>query len=688
MPGRGASPETIRDYVDWCLGELSLEEKVWMMSGHGFLDRYVADGGEYNISPYVTGGGNERLGLPELLFTDGPRGVALGHSTCFPAAIARGASWDIELEERIGDAVGREVRAHGANFFGGICINVLRHPGWGRAQETYGEDPWLLGEMGAAAVRGVQHHNVVATIKHLACNSVENTRFKIDVRIGERALREVYLPHFKRCVDAGVWSVMSAYNKVNGAYCGHNTVLLRRILKEEWGFEGFVHSDFVLGVYGPDAAEAGLDIENPEPIHFGPKLVEAVESGEVSAENIDDSVRRILTRLLLLAAAEDPESYDASSIACSAHRELAREAAEKGAVLLHNRDDLLPLAAERIERLAVVGPLAATASLGDEGSSYVRPPHAVTPLDGLREYLGDRCEVVHHDGADVFAAADAVRGATAAVVVVGYTHKDEGEFIPTDMSLSEDPNAKPKGGDRRRLTLSEADEGLIQAVAATGVPMIVVMIGGSAILMDRWSDQADAVLMLWYPGMEGGAALPRLLFGDVSPSGRLPFSIPASADHLPFFDPDTEQIDYDLYHGYTLLDRDGHAPAYPFGYGLSYTTFEYGPVQCEPGQQGPELSCRITNTGERAGREIVQLYVGFERSRIDRPRKLLRGFECIALEPGQSVDVCFEVDPDSLRYFDEGLGRWVLEDIRYTAWIAPNSRVDELPSVEFEVPVR
>ena len=306
-----------------------------MMSGHGFLDRYVADGGEYNISPYVTGGGNERLGLPELLFTDGPRGVALGHSTCFPAAIARGASWDIELEERIGDAVGREVRAHGANFFGGICINVLRHPGWGRAQETYGEDPWLLGEMGAAAVRGVQHHNVVATIKHLACNSVENTRFKIDVRIGERALREVYLPHFKRCVDEGVWSVMSAYNKVNGAYCGHNTVLLRRILKEEWGFEGFVHSDFVLGVYGPDAAEAGLDIENPEPIHFGPKLVEAVESGEVNAENIDDSVRRILTRLLLLAAADDPESYDASSIACTAHRELAREAAEKGAVLLH-----------------------------------------------------------------------------------------------------------------------------------------------------------------------------------------------------------------------------------------------------------------------------------------------------------------------------------------------------------------
>ena len=219
-----------------------------------------------------------------------------------------------------------------------------------------------------------------------------------------------------------------------------------------------------------------------------------------------------------------------------------------------------------------------------------------------------------------------------------------------------------------------------------GVPMVVVMIGGSAILIDRWSDQAGAVLMLWYPGMQGGAALSRLLFGDVSPSGRLPFSIPASADHLPFFDPDTEQIDYDLYHGYTLLDRDGHAPAYPFGYGLSYTTFEYGPVQCEPGPRGPELSCRITNTGERAGREIVQLYVGFERSRIDRPRKLLRGFECIALEPGQSVEVRFGVDPDSLRYFDEGLGRWVLEDIRYSAWIAPDSRVDGLASVEFEVP--
>jgi beta-glucosidase len=328
LPPSGASDEAIRDYVAWCLGELTLEEKVYMMSGHGFIDRYLADGGQYNISPYQTGGGCERLGLPYLRFSDGPRGVAVGHSTCFPVAMARGASWDTDLEERIGEAIGRECRAQDVNFFGGVCINLLRHPAWGRAQETYGEDPWHLGRMGAALVRGVQRHNVVATIKHFACNSIENARFKVDVVVGERALREVYLPHFKHCVDDGAASVMSAYNRVNGAYCGHNRELLRRILKDEWNFQGFVHSDFVKGVYGADAAAAGLDIENPEAIYFGEHLLAAVESGSVEREHIDDAVRRILTTLLRFETRPDPQPYHATLVACSAHRELAREAAE------------------------------------------------------------------------------------------------------------------------------------------------------------------------------------------------------------------------------------------------------------------------------------------------------------------------------------------------------------------------
>ncbi len=217
MPiAKGASPKEQADRIEELLGELSLEEKVAMLSGHGFM-KQVAEDGRYCARMYHIGAGNERLGVPPLLFNDGPRGVAMGQSTCFPVSMARGASFDVDLERRIGDAIGREMRAHGGNLFGGVCINLLRHPAWGRAQETYGEDPFLLGEMGAALVRGVQHHNVVATPKHFAANSMENVRFTVDVKLDERALREVYLPHFKRCIDAGALAVMSAYNQLNGS---------------------------------------------------------------------------------------------------------------------------------------------------------------------------------------------------------------------------------------------------------------------------------------------------------------------------------------------------------------------------------------------------------------------------------------------------------------------------------------
>ncbi|MBW2282879.1 MAG: glycoside hydrolase family 3 protein, partial [Deltaproteobacteria bacterium] len=261
MIAKGATREECEAEIASLLSELSLDEKIAMLSGHGFFAGIAEDGGRYCARMYHIGAGNERLGVPPLLFNDGPRGVAMGASTCFPVPMARAASFDVDLERRIGDAIGREMRAQGGNLFGGVCINLLRHPAWGRAQESYGEDPFLLGEMGAALTRGVQHHNVIATAKHYAANSMENARFTVDVHLGERALREVYLPHFKRCVDEGSGAVMSAYNQVNGAHCGHHPELLTRILKQDWGFDGFVYSDFVLGCRGADACAAGLDVE-------------------------------------------------------------------------------------------------------------------------------------------------------------------------------------------------------------------------------------------------------------------------------------------------------------------------------------------------------------------------------------------------------------------------------------------
>ena len=261
------------------LAQMTLDEKIGQMSGDTpMLSGLIGMAHGYNVRPFPAGE-NRRLGVPALQFTDGPRGVVMNHSTCFPVAMARGATWDPDLEERVGDAIGVEARSLGANFFAGICINVLRHPAWGRAQETFGEDPFHLGEMGAALVRGAQRH-LMACVKHFACNSIEDTRMTVDVRVDERTLREVYLPHFKRCVDEGAAAVMSAYNKVNGEYCGHNRRLLREILKSEWGFDGLVMSDFMWGIHDATAAaNSGMDVEMPLRQHYAKKLRALVESG-------------------------------------------------------------------------------------------------------------------------------------------------------------------------------------------------------------------------------------------------------------------------------------------------------------------------------------------------------------------------------------------------------------------------
>lgn len=416
------------------LSQMTLAEKIDQMSGDipmfpGILELQFA----YNKRPYPAGK-NRRLGIPGIRFSDGPRGVVMYRSTCFPVSMARGATWDTDLEERIGDAIGVEARSQGANFFGGVCINLLRHPAWGRAQETYGEDPYHLGEMGAALVRGAQRH-VMACIKHFAANSMENARFKVDVRIGERALREVYLPHFKRCIDAGAASVMSAYNRVNGDYCGHNRRLLTDILKKEWGFAGFVISDFLLGVRDTvAAAEGGMNIEMPFTLHFGKRLLRQVRKGRVPEERIEDAVLRILRQKLRFAKIGEPDRYGRHAVGCEAHRRLAREAAVKSIVLLKNDavgpggSPLLPVDASRPGRIVLIGKLAVSGNTGDSGSSMVRPPYVVTPLEGIRAAAVPGIEVSWHNGRNLATAAEAARRADMAIVIAGYTHRQEGEI--------------------------------------------------------------------------------------------------------------------------------------------------------------------------------------------------------------------------------------------------------------------
>ncbi|MBI4928645.1 MAG: glycoside hydrolase family 3 protein, partial [Anaerolineae bacterium] len=462
------------------LGQLTLAEKIKLMSGDVSFWPGMADmlGGGYADHPWVAGA-VPRLGIPGVRFADGPRGVIMDGGTTFPVSMGRGATFDPDLEERVGDVIGREMRAMGGNFFGGVCINLLRHPAWGRAQETYGEDPIHLGEFGSALVRGVQKH-VMACAKHYALNSMENARFSVDVTVAPRPLHEIYLRHFKKAVEAGVASIMSAYNSVNGEWCGQNYTLLTEILKKQWGFQGFVMTDFIFGMRdSKKAALAGQDIEMPFDMIHKQHLSKLVKRGEVPMERIDDAALRVLRQQIRFAQGRDPRDYSLDVVGCDAHRQVAREAAEKAIVLLKNEGGLLPV--KGIEKLAVIGKLAAVPNTGDGGSSNTRPPYVITPLQGLQEALAGEAEIVYDDGSDPNRAAQVAREADLVVMVVGYTDKDEGEYVSPDSmaELSKNfpkpsvtelpialrlmnnmnaqnkvPNAMPPGGDRKLLTLN------------------------------------------------------------------------------------------------------------------------------------------------------------------------------------------------------------------------------------------
>lgn len=684
-PEKGLDAAGIATRIDAILADATLAEKVAMMSGRGFFAAFKEDEGVWGARPYRAGGGIERLGVPAFWFTDGPRGVARGQSTCFPCTMARGASFDVDLERRIGEAMAIEIRAQGCNLSGAVCINLLRHPAWGRAQETYGEDPVHLGAMGAALGTGLQAHNVCATVKHFALNSMENSRFTIDVEIGERALHEVYLPHFKTVLDAGVASVMSAYNRLNGEYCGQNRALLTDILRGEWGFGGFVHSDWVMGVYKPYGAAAGLDVENPEPLVFGERLVAAVEAGGIEPQVIDTACRRILGALYRFACAEDPlPAYSPALVASRAHVALAREAAEKSAVLLAN-DGVLPLSRD-IKRLAVLGRLTAIPNTGDNGSSRVRPPTLVTPLDGLRAALGND-RIVTGDESDLVAARAAAVAADAVVVVVGYTAEEEGEFIPGDIILGQKVAADDShipvavkasrkkrdfaiGGDRLDLGLPAAQVALIDAVAGCGKPLIIVIVAGSAVLVEGWHARANAILQTFYSGMEGGTALARLLFGDVSPSGRLPFTIAREAGDYPFFDREAASITYDHWHGYALLARNGKTARYPFGHGLGYGRFDVRALQVAAAGDHIAASVAVRNDGDIAADHVVMLWARAPGAVPPCWLRRLVGFTRVSLAPGETRIAAVAVPLQTLRHRDPQTHGWRLEPGQWVFEIA------------------
>lgn len=629
--------------VDLLVDAMSIEEKVAELHG---ISAVPTDG------LYIAGG-NERLGIPSLRMSDGPRGVTAGISTTFPVGMARGATFDPALEERVAEAIGLELKAKDGNVILAPVVETLRHPAWGRAQETYGEDPHHLGVMGAAFVRGAQRH-VIATPKHLAVNSIEDTRFDVDVTVDERSLRELYLSPHKVVVDAGAGAIMSAYNSVNGAFCAENEVLLRQILKEEWGFQGFVMSDWIWGTHDTlGMAAAGLDVEMPAPQYYGPALVDAVTSGAVDEARVDESVRRVV-RTKLAFGLHDPEPVELAVVESPEHVALALEVA-RGSMVLLKDDGALPLS--DAGSIAVLGRLADVANLGDAGSSDVSPSAAVDPLAGIEAAAG-------RHGISVVHAADApgTVGSDVAVVVVGLTADDEGEQIPL-----------LPGGDRESLALRAVDTSLIAEVAAVHPRVVVVVEGGSAVLVDPWLDTVEGLVMAWYPGMEGGTALGELLLGEVPFSGRLPLTFPAVAADLPPFDHVSHAVTYDYWHGYRHLDREGTAPRFAFGFGLTGTTFAYEALDVRREDGGIVAEVELVNTGDARGAEVVQLYLGVEAEEERAPRDL-RAFEKVWLDAGGRATVELTVPAEALQVWSTAQGGWVTPPGPWTVEVGSDHR--------------
>ncbi len=610
--------------------------------------------------------GVPRLGLAPMTLTDGPRGVAFHSSrrrcTAFPSGIALGASWDPDLAYAFGAALGSETAAVGAHVILGPAVNICRTPLNGRTFEYFTEDPELNARLAVACIQGIQSQGVAACIKHFAANNQETNRMRNSSRLSERALREIYLPAFEAAVrEADVWAVMAAYNAVNGVAACASADLLTTRLRHEYGFGGFVVSDWFAGrrtQSGAGCLRAGLNLEMPgkgSRYRLSNLRREYREGafGETEVDACLEPLLRIWLRTRAMRSANPARNTPE-------HQRLARRMAAESITLLKNSSDLLPLDRTRIRRIAVLGPRARRRNCLPMfgGSSGVWSPYEITPLQGLREHLGTDCEFVR----------DPAR-ADVAVVVVGLGHRLGGDSEVMD---------------RRHMALPASQQRLIRRTAAKNPNTIVVLLSGSPLEMD-WADTVPAILAAWYPGMEGGRAIADLLFGICNPCGKLPLSFARRLDDCAAHRnarryPGTEaEVVYeeDVFVGYRHFDRETIEPLFPFGFGLSYTRFAFEALEAPAHWLGGEtlrVAMRLTNTGPRAGAEVVQLYVGERVPSAHRPVRELRAFRKVWLEPGESRRLEFELTPAALAWYSEETGGWRSDPGDYELCIGNSSR--------------
>lgn len=655
------------------ISKLSIRQMVKLK--HGIKGLHAIFPFTYRLYYYQTSG-IKNLGIPPFKFTDGPKGINLNRSTCFPVPIARGATFDPKLEERVGTAMGLEAIHQGANAVGSACINIIRHPCWGRSQESFSADPYHMSVMASAHVRGLAK-NVIPVIKHFACNSIENTRFKVNVNIDERTLREIYLPHFKAAIDAGAAVIMSAYNKVNGCYCGKNKHLLKEILRDEWNFKGFVISDFFLGCRSTVASiKAGLDIEMPVGWYYRYwRIQHALKKQLISRKELEGSCLRIIETMHRVGIHKEFRANPKKFVCCKEHTDLSLEVARKSIVLLKNESRILPLSKHAIKNIVIIGKHAKKVVLGDIASSAVKPPWKISLLDAITEKVGKVCNIYY--ASSFWKAKKIAVKADVVIVLISFTWRDEGENIPFG------------GGDRKQLELPYKYIALIKNISKINKNCIVVLQGGSAICVDDWIDNIPALIMAWYPGMQGGRAIADVLFGDYNPSGRLPISIPKSTKQLPVFDSKSSEVIYDYWHDYRFFDKNNIEPRFYFGYGLSYSHFQYINIKLSsssiPVNGYISITITLMNEGPFDGEEVIQIYIDYRHSRINpRCKRELKRFKRIFIGKGKKATVKFYLNAKDLSWYDPESKEWRVEKMKY--YILAGSSLAHLPlCAEFEI---
>ncbi|NJM40749.1 MAG: glycosyl hydrolase, partial [Anaerolineae bacterium] len=648
----------------------------------------------------------ERVGIPELFINDGPHGVRRAidlHSfsqnthpaTCFPTASALASTWDVDLIHAMGQALGEECVALDVDVLLGPGTNMKRTPLGGRNFEYFAEDPFLAGEMAASLINGIQSQGVGTSLKHFAVNNQEFERFCINAEVDERALREIYLTAFEIAVrKAQPWSVMCAYNKVSGTFCSEHRQLLTDILKAEWGFEGFVVSDWGAVHDRVAALQAGLDLEMPGPRHRRVQaVVDAVQNGTLDEAVLDESVRRILR--IVFKAKETRKGGDqfGGGFDVAAHDALARKISSESMVLLKN-NGLLPLQKpDRLTHIAVIGRAAEHAHFQGGGSSHVNPTQVAVPFKALQQQL-PHAELVYAEGypsGDSFQQAlidEAVQIAQTADVALLYI------ALP---SFKES-----EGYDRSDLDLTRQQVALIKAVGSVQKNMVVILNNGAPVVMSEWIDDTAAVLEAWMMGQAGGGAIADVLLGKTNPCGKLAETFPLKLSDTPAYlnhpgENGTVRYGEGLFIGYRYYEAKRVPVQFPFGYGLSYTTFAYSNLKLSAAHfndvDGLAVSVDVTNTGAVAGKEIVQVYVHDCKSRLVRPDKELKGFAKVALQPGETKTVTVQLNFRAFAYFHPGHHRWVAEsgefnilvgassaDIRCNATVTLRSTL-ELPSL-------